>query len=71
MDQHDRELLDKQLRTSHRPPLQSGLVATAVVVIFLAGIIVGTLLTRVGTPQNAANGPAMAFLDTGAPITRN
>ncbi len=71
MDQHDRELLDKQLRTVYRPPLQSGPLALAIVAIFLAGLTVGTVLTRASQPQIAANGPAMAFLDNGAPVTRN
>ena len=71
MDRRDKELLDKQLRTVYRPPLRSGPVALAIVAIFLAGLTVGTLLTRVSQPQIAANGPAMAFLDTGAPVTRN
>ena len=71
MDQHDQELLEKQLRATYRPPFQSGLMATAIVAIFLIGMIAGTLLTNVRTPQVATNGPAMALLDTGAPITRN
>ena len=71
MDRHDQELLDKQLRAIYRPPLQSGLAAMAIVTIFLVGVIAGAALTRASTPPIAANGPAIAFLDTGAAITQN
>ena len=71
MDQHDQELLDKQLSAIYQPPPQSGLIATAIVAIFLFGVIAGGILTDATDSQIAANGPAVAFLDTGAPITRN
>ena len=75
MDQHDQELLDKQLRSVASPPPQAGLVAMAIVAIFLIGVIAGSVLTAATASQASApdssSGPAVAFLDTGAPITRN
>ena len=71
MDQHDQELLDKQLRTIYQPPRQAGIVALAIVAVFLGGMIAGSLLTDVTGSQIAADGPAVAFLDTSGPITRN
>ncbi len=71
MDQHDRELLDKQLRTVYRPPRQPGLVALAIIAIFLTDMIAGGVLIGAADSHIAANGPAVAFLDTGAPIMRN
>jgi hypothetical protein len=71
MDQHDQELLDKQLRAVYQLPRQSGLIAMAIIAIFLVGMIAGNVLTYATDSQIAANGPAVAFLDTGAPITRN
>jgi hypothetical protein len=71
MDQHDQELLDKQLRAIYQPPRQAGVVVLAIVAIFLGGMIAGTLLSAETAPTTAANGPALAFLDAGAPATRN
>jgi len=75
MNHHDQELLDKQLRAIYRPPRAPGLIAAAALTIFVAGLIAGNLMTRASAPQIAAqiaaNGPSLAFLDTGAPITRN
>jgi hypothetical protein len=70
MDQHDQELLDKQLRAIYQPPRQAGVVIVAILAIFLGGMIAGSLLS-VETAPTAANGPALAFLDAGAPVTRN
>lgn len=71
MDQHDRELLDKQLRAIYQPPRQVGVIIFGVLAIFLGGMIAGSLLTAEPTSIATANGPAIAFLDTGAPVTRN
>jgi hypothetical protein len=71
MDLHDQELLDKQLRVIYQPPRQPALVAMAIVAVFLVGMIAGVVLADTTDSQIAANGPAVAFLDTGAPITRN
>jgi hypothetical protein len=71
MDSHDQELLDKQLRAIYQPPRQAGVVILAIVAIFLGGVIAGTLLSAETAPTTAANGPALAFLDAGAPATRN
>ncbi len=71
MDHHDQELLDKQLRGIYQPQQQSGLVAMAIIAIFLVGMIAGSVLTGAADSQIAASGPAVAFLDTGVPITRN
>jgi hypothetical protein len=71
MDQHDQELLDKQLRAIYQPPRQAGVVILAIFAIFLGGMIVGTLLSAETASTTAANGQALAFLDAGAPVTRN
>ena len=72
MDQHDQELLDKQLRAIYQPPRQAGVVVLAILGIFLGGMIAGSLLSAETAPTTAAaNGPALAFLDAGAPATRN
>jgi hypothetical protein len=71
MDQHDQELLDKQLKAIYQPPRQAGVVILAILGIFLGGMIAGTLLSAETTSTTAANGPALAFLDAGAPVTRN
>jgi hypothetical protein len=70
MDRHDQELLDKQLRAIYRPPRQDGVIILAILGIFLGGMFAGSLLTA-DTVSTAVNGPALAFLDAGAPITRN
>jgi hypothetical protein len=71
MDWHDQELLDKQLRVVSPQVRQPGLIAMAIAAIFLVGVIAGSVLTSAGDSQVAANGPAVAYLDTGTPITRN
>jgi hypothetical protein len=71
VDLHDQELLDKQLRIISQPSRQPGIVAIAIVAVFLVGMIAGVVLADTTDSQIAANGPAVAFLDTGAPITRN
>jgi hypothetical protein len=71
MDLHDQELLDKQLRIISQPARQPGIVAMAIIAVFLVGMIAGVMLADTTDSQIAANGPAVAFLDTGAPITRN
>ena len=72
MDRHDQELLNKQLRTIYQPPRQAGVVILAIVAIFLGGMIAGSLLTAEAVPTiAAANGPVIALLDDGAPLTRN
>jgi hypothetical protein len=70
MDLHDQELLDKQLRAVYRPPRQAGIIIIAVLAVFLGGMIAGSLLTS-ETVSTTVNGPALAFLDAGIPVTRN
>ena len=71
MDAHDQELLDKQLRGIYQPPQPAGMIAMAIVAIFLVGMIAGNVLTDASSSPTTASGPAMALLDTGAPVTRN
>jgi hypothetical protein len=73
VDPHDQELLDKQLRAIYQPPRPAaGLAIMAIVAVFLGGMIAGGLLSAATEPIVAnANGPVVAFLDAGAPVTRN
>ena len=71
MDQHDQELLDKQFRAIYQPPRQAGVVILGILAIFFGGMIVGSLLSAETAPPTATNGPTLAFLDAGAPVTRN
>lgn len=71
MEQRDQELLTRQLRAIDRPAGPPGLIALAILGIFLVGLIAGSMLTNAGVPRIGANGSAIAFLDSGAPITRN
>jgi hypothetical protein len=71
LDQHDQELLDKQLRAIYQPPRQAGIVILAILAIFLGGMVAGSLLSAEPTPKTAVGGQALAFLDAGAPVTRN
>ena len=43
MEQHDWELLDKQVR-GHRPPRNDGLIVLTVVAVFFGGMLLGGLL---------------------------
>jgi hypothetical protein len=72
MDSHDQELLDKQLRSIYQPPRQPGIIILGILAVFLGGMIAGGLLSaETIKPIANANGPALAFLDAGAPVTRN
>ena len=71
MDQHDQELLDKQLRATYPSPPQPGIIVVTILAIFLGGMIMGGLLSGQTTSTTAANRIALAFLDVGTPITRN
>lgn len=73
MDRYDQELLDKQLRTIDQPQPRGSIIVASVltlVAIFISGLIAGTLLTGVHAARTVANGPEIALLDSGAPITQ-
>ncbi len=72
MDLHDQELLDKQLRVIYQPPRQPALVGDGNCRGFSRR---HDRRRRFGGYNKFAESPqtarAIAFLDTGAPITRN
>ena len=52
MNQHDQELLDKQLRgVSHSPRWDASMIGMAVVVVFLVGIAIGDIRSANETKQ--------------------
>jgi hypothetical protein len=71
MDQHDQELLGKQLRAIYQPRRRTGIVILAILAVFLGGMFAGSLLTTETGVTAAPNEPVMAFLDAGAPMIRN
>ena len=71
MEQHDWELLDKQVR-GLRPPRNDGVIVSSVVAVFFAGMILGGLLVphESGLMRIASNDARTAFsLSNGAPPT--
>ena len=44
MDEHDRTLLDKQMRALNPAPRQDGVLILAIVTVFFGGVIIGDLL---------------------------
>ena len=49
MDEHDRTLLDKQMRALNPAPRHDGVLILAIVTVFLGGIIIGDLLAGSNT----------------------
>jgi hypothetical protein len=79
MDQHDRELLDKQFGRITGRRQSGGLSILAIVVVFVAGmgLVAGMTLGGKFTPKQAPARTAMndatstmAFFLNGSPITR-
>lgn len=72
MDQRDLELLDKQMRAINRAPRSDGVIIATVMMVFLAGLTVGGLLSgRADAPTRvAANDLAPVYPEGLPPITR-
>ena len=71
MEQHDWELLDKQVR-GHRPPRNDGLIVLTVVAVFFVGMLLGGLLVpREGELLRIASNDVRSAisLPNGAPPT--
>ena len=51
MDQHDQQLLQKQLRAINSAPQQPGAIIVTVLAVFLAGISLGSLLAAGPTSE--------------------
>ena len=64
MNQHDQELLDKQLwGVSPGPPRNGGMISVAFVVVFLVGIAIGDILLARGSKlMQTASHDAMAVI---------
>jgi hypothetical protein len=73
MNQHDQELLDKQLRgVSHSPRWDASMIGMAFVVVFLVGIAIGDIRSTNETKQmqTASHNMTTAFsLLDGVPPT--
>jgi hypothetical protein len=69
MDQRDQELLDKQLRRLSPSPRNDGVMIFTFVVMFLAGVTLGSILfSHQREPmQTASNDTAAIALLNGAP----
>src|SRR6516165_8053095 len=62
MDQHDQRLLQKQLRAINSAPQQSGVIIVTALMVFLAGISLGSLLAAGPTSVAATDvAPAMLY----------
>jgi hypothetical protein len=72
MDQHDRELLERQMRRFVPPPLKRGTMMLSIVATFLAGVTLGSLMSmyRDHRLQTAANDAPMTSPNHTLPITR-
>ena len=64
MDQHDQQLLQKQLRAINSAPQQPGVIIVTALMVFLAGISLGSLLAA-GPTSVAATDVATAMLYPG------
>ena len=71
MDQHDQELLDKQIRQIDPAPRNDGVMMLAIVAVFFAGITLGGVLVgyEAGPTRIAANDvtATASFLKGAAP----
>jgi hypothetical protein len=63
MDQRDLELLDKQMRAINRAPRRDGVIIVTVLMVFLAGMTVGSLLA------GSANEPTRVAANDVAPVS--
>ena len=62
MDQHDQQLLQKQLRAINSAPQQPGVIIVTVLMVFLAGISLGNFLAAGPTSVAATDvAPAMLY----------
>ena len=70
MNQHDMELLDKQLGGLN-PPRKDGVVGLTVILVFFIGLALGgVLFTHQGTPRSTVNDiAATSFATDGPPIS--
>ena len=71
MDQHDQQLLQKQLRAINSAPQQQGVIIVTVLMGFLAGISLGSLLAAGPTGEStrvAATDVAPAMLYPGGTL---
>ena len=72
MDQRDKELLDKQLRSLHFSPRSDGVMVFAFLVAFFTGMALGGFLFAYNSePMQIASNDAtpQIFLPNGAPPT--
>jgi hypothetical protein len=63
MDQRDLELLDKQMRAINRAPRRDGVIIVTVLMVFIAGMTLGSLLA------GSANEPTRVAANDVAPVS--
>jgi hypothetical protein len=67
MDQHDQELLDKQLGRISPSPRRNAVILSAVIAVFLAGVTFGGFITEKTETMQIASDDAAMSLPAGAP----